>query len=511
VLTFCPAGATQGLDVTSSATAANPMPKATTKPKPRRFTDAYLDKLKPPKSGQVAYFDAAFPAFGLRIGKGGARTFILVKRVGKGRDKAPRMFALGHYPTMTLAEARAKATAWAALAEAGKDPAKVDEAHQKERERLEARQKANSFAAVAERYLAGQANKLRPKTLTGYRRILTGADLAAWADRPITDITRPDVLAVRSAIEARGKPAMARSTLVALGVFFHWAMDQDLLDDDPTARVRKGAPVTASDRVLTDDELRLVLLALDGDDTLRVLYGELECPPPRRVAERRRRRRGTDEAERGGLSSLSDTARDFIRVLLLTGQREAEVAGMAWPELHLESEEPRWELPGDRTKNKRPHIVPLAPAVVAILERRRAARREAAGTAKTPFQKALATSRFVFPSTGRGQGKTPISGFSDMKDRLDGRVAALCKVLGRAPPPPWRFHNLRHTVTTHMREAGAAKDTVEAILNHVSGARAGVAGVYDRSALLPQRRNALCQWAEKVTSLSREIARPDER
>jgi integrase len=338
-----------------------------------------------------------------------------------------------------------------------------------------------------ERYLAGQANKLRPKTLTGYRRILTGEDLAAWADRPITEINRADVLAIRSAIEARGKPAMARSTLVALGVFFRWAMDQDLLDDAPSSRVRKGAPPTARDRVLTDDELRLMLEALDADAALRVLYGELD-----------------------GLPTLSDTARDFVRLLVLSGQRESEVAGATWPELHLDGDEPRWDIPSERTKNGRPHIVPLAPAAVAILERRRAARRKAAETAKTPFQKALAASRFVFPSVGKGQGKTPISGFSDIKERLDGRMATLCKALDRAAPPPWRFHDLRRTAATHMREAGATPDVVEAILNHVSGTRAGVAGTYDRSALLPQRRAALVAWAEKVTSLSREIARPDE-
>jgi hypothetical protein len=112
------------------------MQKATTKPKPRRFTDAYLDKLKPPAAGQAAYFDASFPAFGLRISHGGSRTFILVKRVGKGRDKAPRLFTLGRYPAMPLTDARAKAMAWAALAEAGKDPVKVDEARRKEQERL---------------------------------------------------------------------------------------------------------------------------------------------------------------------------------------------------------------------------------------------------------------------------------------------------------------------------------------------------------------------------------------
>jgi integrase len=455
----------------------------------------------------------------LRISHGGSRTFILVKRIGKGRDKAPRLFTLGRYPAMPLAEARAKAMAWAALAEDGKDPVKVDEARRKEQERLEARQNANTFSAVVERYLAGQANKLRPKTLKGYRSILTGDDLAAWADRPITDISRADVLAVRSAIEARGKAAMARSTLVALTVFFNWAIDQDLLDDAPTSRVRKGTPSTSRDRVLTDDELRLLLEALDPDEALHVLYGDLEGPPPRRVAERRHRR-ATDAAERVGLPSLSDAARDFIRMLLLSGQREAEVAGMAWPELHLDGDDPRWELPGDRTKNRRPHIVPLAPAALAILERRRAARREAAGATLPEgptlrerqhhrFQMALAASRFVFPSTGKGQGKTPMSGFSDIKERLDGRIAAICKALGRAVPPPWRWHDLRRTAATAMREAGASPDTVEAVLNHL-GARAGIAGVYDRSKLLAERRAALVAWAEKVTSLSRETAPPDE-
>jgi integrase len=142
---------------------------------------------------------------------------------------------------------------------------------------------------------------------------------------------------------------------------------------------------------------------------------------------------------------------------------------------------------------------------VAILARRLAERRKAAAEAVTPHQKVFAASRLVLT----GNGKTPVSGFGHAKATLDARIAALCVALDRKPMPPWRTHDIRRTVATHMAEAGVAPHVVEAVLNHISGTRAGVAGVYNRAAYLPERRAALEAWAEKITALASQSARPD--
>jgi integrase len=86
-----------------------------------------------------------------------------------------------------------------------------------------------------------------------------------------------------------------------------------------------------------------------------------------------------------------------------------------------------------------------------------------------------------------------ISGWSNMKPRLD-------KLIGPGVPP-FTIHDLRRTAVTHMAEIGIRPDVIELCVNHVSGARAGVAGVYNRSELLPERRSALEAWSARVMEI----------
>ena len=90
-------------------------------------------------------------------------------------------------------------------------------------------------------------------------------------------------------------------------------------------------------------------------------------------------------------------------------------------------------------------------------------------------------------------GKTPISGFSKIKYQLD----KLMEI------PAWQIHDLRRTAVTGMAELGIRPDVIELVVNHISGARAGVAGIYNRSELLPERREALETWAKHVGRLVR--------
>ena len=109
---------------------------------------------------------------------------------------------------------------------------------------------------------------------------------------------------------------------------------------------------------------------------------------------------------------------------------------------------------------------------------------------RLPEQKAMdVKSEFVFTSTGR----VPFSGFSKSKARLDAR-ADLAE--------PWRLHDLRRSVATHMaEELKIAPHIIEACLNHISGSKAGVAGVYNRALHLPERREALTAWANYLMTL----------
>ena len=159
----------------------------------------------------------------------------------------------------------------------------------------------------------------------------------------------------------------------------------------------------------------------------------------------------------------------IVRLLILTGQRREEVAAMTWDEVDLASA--TWRIGGDRTKNARSHYVPLASQAVGLLR-----------TVERRDGRAL-----VF-----GSRKGPFSGWSKAKASLDARMSA---ALGH-PLPPWRLHDVRRTVATGLADLGALPHVIEAVLNHVSGHKAGVAGVYNRSVYATEKRAALDLWAE---------------
>jgi integrase len=164
----------------------------------------------------------------------------------------------------------------------------------------------------------------------------------------------------------------------------------------------------------------------------------------------------------------------IIKLLILTGQRRQEIGGLEWPEINVAKRQ--IELPETRTKNKRSHIVPLAEPALALLKA--VARHE--------------RRRHVF-----GDGLSRHGHYAEPKAALDARIAARGKRM-----PPWVIHDLRRTFVTHISELGFAQPhVVEAIANHVSGAKASVAGVYNRAAYLSEKRRALEQWATYVTGL----------
>jgi integrase len=154
----------------------------------------------------------------------------------------------------------------------------------------------------------------------------------------------------------------------------------------------------------------------------------------------------------------------IVRLLILTGQRKSEIGNLEWSEVDFDLKQ--IALGAGRTKNKRAHAVPLNKAALQILwEVPRRARRE-----------------FVF-----GDGVRGFQGWSKAKERLDARLPA--------GMPHWTLHDLRRSVGTHLNEEGFAEPhIVEAILNHVSGSKAGVAGVYNRAAYAKQKRQALDLW-----------------
>ncbi|MQX37345.1 tyrosine-type recombinase/integrase [Roseospira navarrensis] len=408
-----------------------------------KLTAAGVARLSPPAEGQVDWFDAALPAFGLRISASGVRSYILLTRIHgkKVRLTLGRARVNADGPGLGLADARRKAVEWLDRIAAGDDP-RLDR-----KKASEARQEAhrNTVAAVAGRFLTEYAEpRTRPSTVREYRRALLGApEVASWQDRPVASITKPEVRAVMEAMVARGAEIGANRWLAYVRKFFDWCAEQDIIKTVPTDRVRKPTREVHRQRYLADREIPWVW-----------------C----------------------GLEALAPPFEDVFKLCLLTGQRRNEIADLRWSEvIDLDTDAPVIELPGDRTKNGQPHVVPLVSASAAILRAR----------------PRIHGSDFVFTVTGRSS----VSGFSTAKRRIDAAITAAREAEGLPPLAPWVWHSLRHTVSTRLHDLGVPPHIVEAILNHVSGTRGGVAGVYNHARYLPERREALDLWARHVAAL----------
>jgi integrase len=188
----------------------------------------------------------------------------------------------------------------------------------------------------------------------------------------------------------------------------------------------------------------------------------------------------------------------IIRLLILTGQRRGEVAGMAWDEIseNLAS----WTLPGQRTKNGKVHLVPLSEPARDLLK---ALLSEDANQAKRLLNDRRATGALVFP----GAVGTPFAGWSKAKRALDTAIinaradAAAASGTSPASVVPWSVHDLRRTVATGLQRLGVRLEVTEAVLNHISGSRGGIAGVYQRHDWASEKRGALDAWAVEVASI----------
>jgi len=198
--------------------------------------------------------------------------------------------------------------------------------------------------------------------------------------------------------------------------------------------------------------------------------------------------------------AASDTPLPYgmiVRLLILTGQRRGEVAGMTWGEVSESLE--TWTLSGQRTKNGVTHTVPLSAPARDLL---RTLLPEDVVKAKGALNQQRAAGSLVLP----GAVSTPFSGWSKAKRALDrailgARAMFACAADARALDP-WSVHDLRRTVATGLQRLGVRLEVTEAVLNHISGSRGGIAGVYQRHDFANEKRSALDSWASYVLALT---------
>jgi integrase len=368
---------------------------------------------------------------------------------------------------LTLATARVLAAKVQALRRLGRDPAADWVAEKAQRSAAVGK----TFAAAALSFIEQHA---RPKTrrwhetatLLGFRIIdekleaIPNGLADRWRVKPVSRITSFDVHVLIEEVRKRGMPglrrrnsgaseARARAMLMCLSKFFSWLLAQRTIEKNPCDGIERPNPPRARDRVLVDDEVRWLWMACDQ-------VGEPFGP--------------------------------LLKLLLVTGQRREEVARMRRDELSVDGT--NWVLSPSRTKNKRPHDVPLSPLARQIIGGMRQIDDEAG---------------FVFTTTGR----TPVSGFSRIKQRIDiAMLACARKEFENAgldsnlvTLPAWRIHDLRRTVATGLQRLGVPMPVTEKVLNHVSGSHGGIAGIYQRHEYANEKRSALEAWANLLTTI----------
>lgn len=416
------------------------------------LTQRAVEAFRPPAQGRIEYFDKMLPGFGLRISDAGRKTWFVMYRV-RGRKVRETIGTIAAIPN--VGDARQRARESIELAQRGVHPAEA-------REEAAAAEAARSitFGTVADRYLAEYVERNnRPSTIREVRRMLNRDVKPQWGERPIRDISRQDVNDLLDTIADRGALLQANRALACLKTLFSWALDNELANADPTARVRKRVKEVPRDRALSPDEIRYFWA---GCDKLGWPFGPL------------------------------------FKLLLLTAQRRDEVGAMEWRELDLEK--PLWTIPRERAKNNRAHEVHLSDLAVEIIEALPQIVGEGSGDGT-----AAPAPRLVFTNTGR----TPVSGFSKAKERLDAHMVAMLrselseagKYASQVGVGEWILHDLRRTAATGMAALNIAPHVVDRILNHVSGTIRGVAAVYNRHAYLEERKAALNAWSRYVERL----------
>jgi integrase len=276
------------------------------------------------------------------------------------------------------------------------------------------------------RYL--RARHRAPAYVLAVERRFRNHVLPGFTGRDIRSITRREVVALLDRVHDDAGPEAANLTLAALRSLFRWANQRDLVDVVPTSGIVAPGETAKRDRVLDDVELAAVM----------------------RAARR-----------------LGYPFGIFVQLLVLTGLRRGEAAGLRWADIDLAGG--IIAIPAERMKGRRAHMVPLTPAVIALLDH-------------CPRQG---------PFVLRANGSKPLTSFIWAKQQID-RLT-----VGTAP---WRLHDLRRSCATGMARLGIQRFVIARVLAH---ADREVTGVYDRYEYLPEKRAALERWAAHVTGLLR--------
>ena len=259
-----------------------------------RLSAKFIENIASPPQGRLDYWDSvisddeALPgSFGLRVFSSGVRSWQVMYRVPQrdGSLQQKRM-TLGNYPGFSLSEAREMAREALVKVARGIDPAE-------DRKSTRARIAATPTVAEAAREFIESYAKPRNKSWKETERIFNRYVLPTLGERLLPSITRSDIAGLLNEIASGGAPYMANRVLAAVRRFWNWCLEQGKVEASPVANVKAPAKEASRDRILSEEEIRAIW---------------------------------------GACEQMGWPFGPLIQLLLITGKREDEVAGMRWCE-----------------------------------------------------------------------------------------------------------------------------------------------------------------------------------
>ena len=425
-----------------------------------KLTEQRIAKIAP-EAGQkdCLVFDDEQRGLAVRASSKGSRTYLCQYSLHGQKYRVP----LGACSALSLTKARQAAAAVMGDVAKGRNPAAdrkeaaAAERAKRARNRLTLRVLIEDWKRL---HLAGRRESYADEAVRALHSAFTDRLDDAAEDLDRTAVARAlDALARRrkrkdgDGAKQRGM-AMTGRTAAYGRAAYAWAVKRGAVAVNPFAALPIGKSVTKRERVLSDHELAEIWRAAGH---VAAPYGSI------------------------------------VRLLILTGQRRGEVAGMAWNE--IADDLTAWTMPGHRTKNGAVHTVPLSTTAGAIIKATLPADTKEAKRVVAELRSAGA---LILPGE-----KGAYAGWSKAKGALDKAIGdARAKAAGKsgklAPIEPWSIHDLRRTVATGLQRLGVRLEVTEAVLNHVSGSRGGIAGVYQRHDWAAEKRAALDAWATHV-------------
>ena len=386
------------------------------------LTDAQVRSVKADGAARVLIYDAKARGLCLRVSATSKSWSFVYRPKGSPRQ---RRYTLGDYPSWSLSQAREKTFALRRLVQEGGDP--VAAAQQ--------RLVALTVAGLIDRYIEKRA-KPKLRSWRDYQSLLARDVIPVLGERRAEDLTRAEVANLLDKIAARA-PVVCNRVHNRLSAVFSWAVSEGLVQANPVTGLRRRHDEAPKERFLSDEEIVAFWKA--------------------------------SEAAAPGY-------RDTFRLILLTGQRPGECAGMRAEEVDLAAGV--WTLPPARTKNKREHKVPLVGEALAIVTQLRTGR---------------STGRLLLSPRGHALSAPSVA---KAFDRLRaGTFEAL------ATP-----HDLRRTAATILGRLEIDRMTVAYVLNHASITKNTVTGsVYDKHDYLPQKARALKALSGAINGIINDV------